>query len=365
MRLGKRIRPIRQLTRFEESPELELRFYLFISAVATVGVAYSIVMISQEVALWEMLVTRNINVAAAALPHGAGLSTLRYAAAIAAPVGVFLWQRRCAPLSLGIWNVLLLIVSVTLASRLSLIIAVLVYLFLFLRTTGAARIRPWILIAASLGLLLMLTVLNYVRTAGTYEKFGVDNPIAMNFYQIAAYLGAPAQVSLGVSTAIAKGEFMVAGDPITSLHVILPTFLDFEKLPFGNGTVAGRYDNLVSVAENFNANSAFADTYARYGWWGLFYILCALGFAAFLFGVFAHYRSVVAVISAVLLYGFADFWRGFLFNQGVLIALVLFAMAGLGFALLWPSAVRRFQSIRRSRDGTGAGVHQQAVGQRD
>ena len=348
VRWGKQVPSISQLERFQSSPELELRFYWFVSIVATVGVVFSVLMVASEVSLWQMIVTRNINVAAAALPQGAGLATLRYATAIAAPIGVYLWQRKSAPISLAIWNLLLLLASVTLASRLSLIVAVIVYFFLFVRTAANARIRPWVIISAGVGLLLVLTVLNYVRTAGTYEKFGVDNPLAMNFFQIAAYLGAPAQVSVGVSTAISKGEFFVSGHPISSLHAILPTFLDFEKAPFGDGTVSGRYDGLVSVAENFNANSAFADTYAKYGWWGLFYIVCALGFAAFLFGVFAQYKSVVAVVSAVLLYGFADFWRGFLFNQGVLIFLVLLSMAAAAFALYWPSVSRQLRFSRRT-----------------
>lgn len=354
VKLGERTRSLPQLERFETSPRLELRFYWFLSIAATIGVVFSVVMIANEVSLWQLIVTRNVNVAAAALPHGTGLSTLRYATAIAAPIGVLLWQRKRAPLWLAMWNILLLLASVTLASRLSLIVAIIVYLFLFIRTVHNVRVKAWVMVVAVVGLGLVLTVLNYVRTAGTYEEYGVDNPIAMNFFQIAAYLGAPAQVSIGVATAIGEGSFAVSGGPISSLHAILPTFLDFKKLPFGDGTVSGRYDNLVSVAENFNANSAFADTYARYGWWGLFYILCALAIAGFVFGVFARYKSVAAAVSAVLLYGFADFWRGFLFNQGVLLFLVLVSIAGLFFALYWPRVERIFRSVGRGRQGASS-----------
>ena len=359
VKLGHQIRPNALLSEFENSPKRELALYWFLTCVATVGIVVSVIGIALEVSIWETISTRNANIAAEALPGQASLATLRYATAIAAPIGIYLWQRKTAPLAMGIWNILLLLANVTLASRMSLIVAIIIYVFLLVRSKPDFRLKPLIALIGIVALFGGLTSLNYVRNANTYEQFGVSNPLEMNAYQISAYLGAPAQVSIGVSNAIADADFVVSGGPITSLAAITPTFLNFDKESVGDGIVAGRYGNLVSITENFNANSAFADVYSAFGWWGLFYTLVILGGAAFLFGIFARYRSVVAVIAAVLLYGFAEYWRGFIFNQGIHIFMLLVTTAGIGFAILWPRVTRFIQGPRNRVRPTANGASPQ------
>ncbi|TFD51767.1 hypothetical protein E3T43_15895 [Cryobacterium sp. Hh7] len=336
VKLGCRIRPNARLQEFETSPKRELTFYWFLTCAATIGIVFSVIAIALEVSIWETISTRNANIAAEALPNHASLATLRYATAVAAPIGIYLWQRKSASLAMGTWNILLLLANVILASRMSLIVAIIIYVFLLVRSKPDFKLKPLVALIGIFALFGGLTSLNYVRNANTYEQFDITSPIEMNFYQISAYLGAPAQVSIGVSNAIANGDLVVSGSPTTSLAAVLPTFLNFDKDSVGDGTVAGRYGNLVSVTENFNANSAFADVYSAFGWWGLFYTLIVLCGAAFLFGIFSRYRSVVAAIAAVLLYGFAEYWRGFMFNQGIHIFMLLVVGSGIGFAILWP-----------------------------
>ncbi|MGY4858075.1 hypothetical protein [Cryobacterium sp. AP23] len=345
IRLGTKVRTVERLSSFDRSVSLERNFFWFISLVASVGMVYCLVHIAMHVSIVEAIQTRTFNNLAHALPEGTGIATLRYATALAAPVGVYLWQRKNAPLPVVIWNVLLLLANVALASRLSLILALLVYAFLFVRTNRGFRLKWWVALVTFLALFGGLTAFNYARNAGYYERHGVENAIEMNAYQLAAYLGTPIQVSLGVSEQISTGKLAVSGDPLLSLQAVAPTFVDFEKVNLGTGTKDQRY-GAVSVADNLTTNSAFADTYVKYGWWGVIYTLLVLAVAAFGFGVFARYRSVVAILAAVLLYGFAEYWRIFLFNQGILVFLLLATAAGLVFSLAAESILGRWPRLR-------------------
>jgi hypothetical protein len=345
MRLGARVRTVERLTRFDGSAQLERNFLWFISILATVGMVYSFVHIALQVSIMDALENRTFNNLAHALPEGAGLATLRYATALAAPVAVYLWQRKNAPLALVLWNVVLLLANVAVASRLSLILALLVYVFLFVRTNPGFRLKWWVAVIAFVALFGGLSAFNYARNAGYYERHGVDNVIEMNAFQLAAYLGTPVQVSLGVADQVSTGRLAVSGDPVLSLQAVAPTFVDFKKVNLGTGTKEQRYGD-VSVADNLTTNSAFADTYVKYGWWGVTYTLLVLALAGFGFGVFARYRSVVAILAAVLLYGFAEYWRIFLFNQGILIFLVLATAAGLIISLAAEATFARWPRLR-------------------
>ncbi|WP_146215860.1 hypothetical protein [Cryobacterium arcticum] len=369
IKLGTKVRTIGRFAAFDHSPSLERSFFWFISIVASVGMVYCLVHIALNVSIIDAIQNQTFNNLAHALPEGTGISTLRYATALAAPVGVYLWQRKNAPLPVVLWNVLLLLANVALASRLSLILALLVYVFLFVRTNRGFRLKWWVAVIAFFALFGGLTAFNYARNAGYYERHGVENAMEMNAYQLAAYLGTPIQVSLGVADQISTGKLAVAGDPFLSLQAIAPTFVDFEKVNLGTGTKDERYGS-VSVADNLTTNSAFADTYVRYGWWGATYTLLVLALAAFGFGVFARYRSVVSIFAAVLLYGFAEYWRIFLFNQGILVFLLLVTAAGLIVSLAvkaaldrWPQyRVRPFTLKRRETRGTRARTVQSAGG---
>lgn len=303
--------------------------------------------------------SHTLNNLAHALPSSASLSTFRYATTVAAPIGVFLWQRKQSRLWLMIVNVSLLMVSVSLASRLSLIMAILIYAFLFVRSRGPIRIKFWVALVSAVVIFGGLTAFSYFRTANYYDARGVTNPVEMTTLQIAAYLGTPFQVSLGVADKIVAGKYTVPGGPVKSLVAVSPTFLKIaesqNKLTTQNQP---RYGGDISVARNLTTNSAFADTYSRYGWWGLCYVILGLGVAAFLIGVFMRYRSVISVVAAVLLYGFADFWRIYLFNAGFMIFLVGIVVACAVAALLIPPvigrrAARRLQGQGKSLQNAG------------
>ena len=84
-----------------------------------------------------------------------------------------------------------------------------------------------------------------------------------------------------------------------------------------------RYLSFVSIANSLTTNSAFADTFSRHGWWGLLYVCLTLGVAGFLFGHFLRYECTLSAAAGVLAYAVAEFWRIFLFAQGIVVYLLL------------------------------------------
>lgn len=352
VKAGRKVRRFEKLELFESSPTLERTFAWFLTALATVGVVYCFIVVATTVDVVAAITNRTFNQMAHAIPDAPGLATLRYTTAIAAPVAIYLWQQKKAPLALAIWNVVLLLSIVALASRLSLILAIVVYGFLFVSSKKDFRLKVWVAVLAIAVVFLGLSAFNYARNANYYERHGVDNPLLMSTYQIAAYVGTPFQVSLGVANGIADGSLSIPGDPALSTQSVAPTFLEYEKVYFGPSGGETRYGDGVSVAKNLTTNSAFADNYIRYGWWGISYTVLALAIAGFAFGALSRYRSIVAVFSAVLLYGFAEYWRIFLFNQGILIYLLLATTAGVIFALTLPWATKRLRRLLKIRTGS-------------
>ena len=304
------------------------RFYLIISLSGLIGVAAAYYAVGASVSIYVALTTSAGNTLSEGLSEGSTLATLRYATAISAPVGVYLWRKGNASLTAAIANCALLSLNALLTSRLSLVMAVVVYLFLLAQEMPSPRLRLRTLSISGAGIFAILTAFNYVRNGNYYRLFGVDNPILMNIYQIAAYVGVPSQVSLGVASAIADGRFVKESAFEDALKPIVPTFLQEAKGDKSAVTDPATYGYSVDIAPNFNTNSAFADTYAKYGWIGLVAILAAVCLFALLFGVFARIGGVYAAGAGVIGYGLAEFWRLFLFSQGILVFLIALTIVG-------------------------------------
>lgn len=315
------------------SVEVEKRFYLLISFVALVGVAAAYAAVARSVSIILALTTSSANTLSENLADGSSLATLRYATAIAAPVGLYLYRKGMASLVSVAVNILLLGLNALLTSRLSLVMAIVVFLFLIAQDTSAKRIKPFVLVFGGIVVFAALTIFNSVRNGNYYRLFGVDNPLLMNVYQILTYVGAPTQVSLGVASSISSGKFDQQIPLSAALEAITPTFLRVDKTNKSSITDPSFYGYSVDIAPNLNTNSAFADTYAKYGWVGLALILLALAAFSVLFGLFMRVGGVLAAGAGVIGYGFAEFWRLFLFNQGILVFLVLLTVLGIIVAI--------------------------------
>ena len=345
-RLGTRSRPSRDIVALTDSVSFERRYFFVILAAATIGIGYSIYQIGSPLAIIQSLSAQTGNDLYSSLSNTASPVTLRYSTILAAPIGIYLWRKKALAWPFMVLSVVLLLMNAMLAHRLSLLMASVVYLAMLARkqakTTQKSPNKPsrWIAIVAIAVIgFSLLAALNYFRNANYYRDAGVSSPVAMNLYQMGAYLAVPAQVSIGVSNAVMSGAWEVPSDPITALTAIQPTFLQFDKVSKDDSWKrASEFGYSVKFAPNFFTVSVFADTYALYGTWGWLYTFGLYAFAGYLLARIIRYGTVVAGTAGVVAYCFAEMWRIQILSYGIVIYLLLLTI---GSALIAGWSVRR------------------------
>jgi hypothetical protein len=199
--------------------------------------------------------------------------------------------------------------------------AAVVYVFLLSVDNPERRVRYRSLFLGGVLGFGLLAIFNFLRNANYYLASGVSNPIAMNMYQILSYLGAPFQVSIQVAQAIFDGRFPSGGDPTTGLQLLVPTF--FQSKTGTGATTSDQYHGQVDVASNLTTNSVFGDVYANFGWWGLAYALLTLFIAGMVYRHLSNYGPLLAASAGVVVYAIAEYWRIYLFNQGLVVYLLI------------------------------------------
>lgn len=348
-RLGIRSRPRPEVVKLTDSVSFERRYFFVILLAATIGIGYSAYQIGSPLSIIESLSAQTGNDLYSSLSKTASPVTLRYSTILAAPIGIYLWRKKTLAWPYMVLAVVLLLMNAMLAHRLSLLMASVVYLAMWARqrqkTSHHSTKRPnrWIAIVtiAVVGFSL-LAALNYFRNANYYRDAGVSNPVAMNLYQMGAYLAVPAQVSIGVSDAVMSGAFVVPSDPVNALPSIQPTFLQFDKVSKDDSWKrASVFGYSVKFAPNFFTVSVFADTYAAYGTWGWIYTLGLYAFAGYLLARIVRYGTVIAGSAGVVAYSFAEIWRIQILSYGIVIYLLLLTI---GSALIAGWIARRTAS---------------------
>ena len=182
----------------------------------------------------------------------------------------------------------------------------------------------------------LLGALNFFRNANYYRQAGVTNPAAMNFFQMGAYLGVPAQVSIGVSDAIMRGDWEQRGDVTNSSNAIQPTFLQFDKVSKDDSWKGAEvYGYSATFEPSFFTNSVFADTYSSYGMWGWFYTILLYGFAGYLFAWIFRYSVVIAGTAGVVAYTLSEVWRIQIVSYGFVIFLLMLTAGSAWIATRW------------------------------
>jgi hypothetical protein len=348
-RVGAATPPPATLERYTTDPALERRLFRLLWVLATVGVGYALIKAATTVDVLAVLRGGTANELTAALDGQAGVATLRYAAALALPVGVYLWRQGAVRLPEVVWSAVLLAVDAVFASRLAILMALVVFAFLHRARRPEARVRIRTVAIAVLVLMTALTLLNSLRNENYYAAHGVSSPLAANGYQLLTYVGSPFQVSLGVADAIAAGRYP---DQYTAAHATglwMPTFLrgpaateqsadnaetrraqgtefafSTDSLPRGQE----RYASSVDVADSLTTNSAFADVLSDFGYWGLLGLALTLGVVGLFLGHLAQYRSVIAAGAGIVGYGVAEMWRTYLFSQGIVVFLLVAVLGG-------------------------------------
>ncbi|GAA1745033.1 hypothetical protein [Aeromicrobium alkaliterrae] len=352
-KVGASIEPSRGVSEVENTPVFERRFLAVLTVLSTLGVGYAVVTAASQVSIVDALTTGGGNALNEALGGELGPLTLRYTAAIAAPVAIVLARRGVASWATAAYNVVLLLLSSSFSSRLSLILAAVVLVVLTARIDGGLRVSRKVVVGGLVVGYIALSLLNFSRNSQFYEANGVTSITAMNNYQFAAYLGAPAQVSIGVSDALLTSDYFV-GSTSPAYLAAVPTFLQPGDVNVVGERMAG-YGGDVDVARSLTTNSAFADVVTNYGLLGTLFALIPLLVVGVVWGHAMRYNGLVVVAAGVVSYGLAELWRIYLFPQGIFVYLLL---ATLIAAVLASSAARtaashesRRVSIRTDRAG--------------
>ncbi|WP_459314264.1 hypothetical protein [Arthrobacter sp. MDT2-2] len=332
-------------------PWEEKRILIIVTAISTIGVGYAVYLASSSGSPLDALASGRGNELNQAIGGESGLATLRYGAAVAAPLALYLWRKGvCGPRFLW-FNGALLAISALFSSRLSLVLAVVVGLVLLSTERSDRRIKASALIIYGTIAYLLLSAYNWFRNFRFYESWGVDDPLAMNAYQILSYLGSPFQVSLGISNAMLNQKYDPESSFTAASMLIVPTFFQPDGGSVERG--AARYDYHADILGSLTTNSSFADVYSYYGIWGFLWLAAALFVAAIMMGHALSYNSAISAVGGVMAYCLLELWRIPLFNQGMIVFLIVLMFGASVLASFFPhslkSEVSRSQALGRNR----------------
>lgn len=298
------------------------RILWWLLGIALVGLVYSYVTILSSGILLPALRGQQGNELFAQLPGGSSLATLRYAIIPAAAVALHLRAEGHVGWPTVALAMIGLLAQAALSNRLSLFACIICFIYLRLEPRIAARGRPrrlLLFLVAGAAVAVVLTWLNYLRNAPFYRSAGIDNPILMNIYQILTYLGAPAQAQVGATNGYLTGRLDIdLTDPMDRLTILTPTF--FRSADKSAGITYEHFDGTVDLAAYLNTNSVLADGLASIGLAGLLLAGLGLVFAGCLYAWFDSKSSVARVGAGLLLYCFAEMWRLYMLNTGLVIA---------------------------------------------
>jgi hypothetical protein len=337
-RIGRNISPILSLD--NASDARVYRIFTWTSAIGVIGM-YALVELRSPGLILRSLSTQQFNLVRQQVPQTPGLPTLRYASIVAGAIALHRMLISREYRRVHVINVLLLLANVLVASRLALLMSLLVFIGLTAargsRGSSHGRWVRWV----GLGVLVLavLTFANYSRNADFYKsRYGISNPLTMMAGESVAYIGSPFQVSVGTTNAAARSYVPASGSSAELNAVVLATptfFTDENSTTFTHGE--RWYEGLVSVDQSLTTNSALAALYGLLGLWSIPFMLCVSAAAGFIMGHLSRYRSYMVLGSFVIGYCFAELWRTYLFNEGI----VWFLLLGLTGACALAARQRR------------------------
>jgi hypothetical protein len=296
---------------------------MYFTVLSALGVAYSYgyVVVHDPHLVVGSLKSERFNDVRAALPASAGIQTLRYAACLAGGIALFeIGRRRLRWVHFV--NLGFLVLTAAVAARICIIIAVIVAIALAARHLQRRRVSlRRVLGTTLLGcvlLFLVLTPLNYVRNAGTYrDAYGVHDPLLMNAYEMIRYLGMPFQASVSVANHVGtwpKLPRKTAGAGMGAY--LLPTYVK-PVVPTSVARAEVRYRQVTTITQSQTTNSVLASAYGVFGLaaFGVLGVVALI--AALVAGHASRYESYVFLGGPVIAYCFAEYWRVYAFNAGI------------------------------------------------
>jgi hypothetical protein len=272
----------------------DTRTYLSVSLIAWLGVGSSYFQIISQIGISGVIAafSRNtVNDLLMALysNYNIGLCSLRYTAALAGGIALYHVIVGRPVWLLDSLNLIALLGTSAVSSRLSLVWATIIGISLWVSTGIKFDRRKWWRFALlALVVVSALWLLNYSRNAHYYTQHGADSVLLAGLSEVQAYLGSPFQVSLGVAN-----NFDSALSGVTSQY-----YVDWEP--------------------NLNRKSALEQLVPEMGWWALPYMLATAFAYSTLAGHLLQFRGTYLFLGyPVILYAFAEIWRLDFFREGI------------------------------------------------
>jgi hypothetical protein len=323
-RVGRSTLPVKLLDNAHD--DRIYRIFTWSSAIGVVGM-YALVELHSPGLVLQSLRSQHFNLVREQVPQTPGVATLRYASIVAGAIALHRMLIKREYRRIHVVNLVLLVANVLVASRLALLMSLLVFIGLTVvrRTSTAPRGRLLRWVGLGVLVLAVLTFANYSRNANYYRAhYAISNPLTMMAGETVAYIGGPFQVSVGTADAAENSYARIVDTTVESNAVVLATPTFFTDENSTSFTAQARwYEGLVSVDQSLTTNSALAALYGLLGLWAIPFMVFVASVAGFVMGHLSRYRSYLVLGSFVIGYCFAELWRTYLFNEGVVWFLLL------------------------------------------
>jgi hypothetical protein len=282
--------------------------YLALTIVGSLGFAFLMLFLVSQVGLSgikTVLMEGQGNQLKDALyeDYSIGPLSLRYVVILSGGVGIFRLLSGISRSWMDFYNLMMLLLTALVSSRLSLILGLFLGFGLFAvyhETIKVNLVKIGLLFGA---IFVLLAIYNAARNINYYQARGNDNFLVAGFSEILAYTGAPFQGAL------------VTGDY-------------FNEVSSGRGVAM-----YSGIEIELTTNSAFAELTEDIGGWSFPVAILTSFLAAWLMGALtSQLNNYFALAYFILLYCFSEFWRIFMFYRGIVITLMVFAI-GVPYAL--------------------------------
>jgi len=229
--------------------------------------------------------------------YSIGLSSLRYVVILSGGLAIYRIISGISRSVLDFFNIGQLLLIAVIASRLSVVFALVIGFGLWAIGVKKIRIKPAKWLFFLIGLFILFSAYNYSRNIKTYIVAGDSNFFSSGLSEIVKYLGTPFQ------GAIAAGN-------------------QFDRITLYPDNVS----RFTGINHSLTTNSALLRLVGQHGYWSFPIMIFTSAIAAFLMGIVYRQRNnYLILIYFILLYCFAEIWRVFIFNAGIIITLLVFS----------------------------------------